>query len=188
MGYIEYPIRLPHSLTDGEIVLDSHTIQDAEAHLRGEDDEMLRRFDSSQRSTLEQTRAAIRRWIEARDAGGPMFAYALRQHSRLLMGGCEIRRPSLDRAQVSYWIFPEFRDRGYAARALALLCESAARIPGIKQLEARIDADNLASRRVAKKTGFIETGIVEDASWEGTISSRILYLRPVIFVDGEQSP
>ena len=43
-----------------------------------------------------------------------------------------------------------------------------------------IDADNTASRRVAAKAGFIETGIVEDRLWAGAISSRVLYVRPVI--------
>ena len=180
MGPIDHPIRLPESLTDGEIILDSHTILDAEAHLRGEDEEILLRFDTSQRSTLEQTRVAIRRWIDARAAGGPMFAYAFRQPSRLLMGGCEIRLLSPDRAKVSYWIFPEYRNQGYATRALALLCENAARIMHIQEIEAHIDADNIASRRVVEKAGFIETGIVEDKSWAGVISSRVLYVRPVI--------
>ena len=180
MGHIDQPIRLPESVTDGEIILDSHIILDAEAHLRGEDEEMLRRFDTSRRSTLEQTRVAIRRWIEARAAGGPMFAYALRQPSRLLVGGCEIRLLSPDRASVSYWIFPKFRNQGYATRALALLCETAARIQNVKEIEAHIDADNIASRRVAEKAGFIETGTVEDESRAGTIVSRVLYVRPVI--------
>jgi hypothetical protein len=70
MGHIDHPIRLPELLTDDAIILDSHTILDAEAHLRGEDEEMLLRFDTSLRSTLEQTRAAIRRWIDARAAAG----------------------------------------------------------------------------------------------------------------------
>jgi RimJ/RimL family protein N-acetyltransferase len=180
MGHIDHPIRLPESLTDGVIILDSHTILDAEAHLRGEDGEMLLRFDTSLRSTLEQTRAAIRRWIDARAAGGPMFAYALRQPSRLLMGGCEIRLLPPDRAKVSYWIFPKCRNQGYATRALTLLCENAARILHIQGIEAHIDADNIASRRVVEKAGFIETGFVEDNSWAGTISSRVLYVRPVV--------
>ena len=46
--------------------------------------------------------------------------------------------------------------------------------------EAHIDADNIASRRVAEKAGFIETGIVNDESRAGTISARVLYARPVI--------
>jgi RimJ/RimL family protein N-acetyltransferase len=187
MGHIDHPIRLPESLTDGEIILDSHTMPDAEAHLQGEDEEMLLRFGSSRRANLEQTRAAIRRWIEARAAGGPMFAYALRQPSRLLLGGCEIRRLPPDRANVSYWIFPEFRRRGYATRALLLVCENAALIQDVRQLEAHIDADNIGSRRVAEKAGFIETGIVHDESRAGTISARVLYARPVIRRSGTRN-
>jgi RimJ/RimL family protein N-acetyltransferase len=180
MGHIDHPIRLPASLTDGEITLDGHAMPDAEAHLQGEDEEMLLRFGAARRANIEQTRAAIRRWIDARAAGGPMFAYALRQPSRLLMGGCEIRRPSPDRAAVSYWVFPEFRRRGYATRALLLLCGHAALIQDVRQLEAHIDADNVGSRRAAEKAGFIETGIVHEVSPAGTISARILYARPVI--------
>jgi ribosomal-protein-alanine N-acetyltransferase len=109
-----------------------------------------------------------------------MFAYALRQPSGLLMGGCEMRLLSPDCANISYWIFPEFRNQGYATRALTLLCKYAARILHIQGIEAHIDADNIASRRVVEKASFIETGLVEDKSSAGTISSRVLYVRPVV--------
>jgi RimJ/RimL family protein N-acetyltransferase len=169
-------IPLPASLTDGVILLDAHTVADAEAHLRGEDAEMLLRFDSSERATLKQTRAAMRRWIDARAAGGPMFAYALRRPSGLLVGGCEVRRLEPESANVSYWVFPEFRKQGYATRALTLLCESARRLRFVQQLEAHIDADNIASRQVAERAGFVEAGLVEDTSRAGTRSTRVLYL------------
>src|ERR1700722_2252072 len=119
-------MRLPAPLTDGEIVLDGHTLADAEAHLAGEDEEMRRRFEAPGPATLEGTRAAMARWIAARAAGGPMFAYAVRGPEGVLMGGCEVRLLAADRANVSYWMFPAFRGRGYAARALALLVEAAA--------------------------------------------------------------
>ena len=167
------PLRLPAMLSDGEIVLDGHTLADAEAHLAGEDAEMRRRFEAPGPATLEGTRAAMARWIEARAAGGPMFAYAVRGPGGVLVGGCEIRLLAADRANVSYWIFPAFRGRGYAGRALALLVEAAARLTFPRQLEAHIDADNTASRRVAEKAGFIESGMVEDAA-----GARVLYTRP----------
>ena len=173
-------IRLPASLSDGEIILDGHTINDVDAHLQGEDDEMRRRFDSVQRATPEQTRAAIIRWIDGRSAGGPMFAYAIRQPSPRLVGGCELRLLSPDRANVSYWIYPEFRNHGYATRALALLCANAARIDRLQQLEAHIDADNVASRRLAEKAGFVEAGTVDDSSRTGAVSRRFCYVRPVV--------
>jgi RimJ/RimL family protein N-acetyltransferase len=177
-------IRLPASLTDGVILLDAHTPADAEAHLRGEDAEMLLRFDSPARATLEQTRTAIARWIDARAVGGPMFVYALRGPSGSLAGGCEVRRLTAQRANVSYWVYPEFRNQGFATRALTLLRESARRLQYVHQLEAHIDAGNIASRRVAERAGFIEAGLVEDTSRAGTRSTRVLYLWRVAAASG----
>ncbi len=183
MDPINQPIRLPGSLTDGVILLDDHRVEDAEAHLAGEDDEMMRRFDSVQRATLEHTRGVMRRWSDARVAGGPNFVYALRQLPGspvgALMGGCEIRLLAPSRANVSYWIYPPFRRGGHATRALVLLGEAAALIPGLEQLEAHIDPDNIASRRVAEKAGFVESGTVEDESWAGERSIRLLYAQPI---------
>lgn len=173
------PVRLPASLTDGVIVLDAHSLADAEAHWRGEDDEMRRRFDSPRPPTLEEVQAAIGRWVEARAAGGPNFAYALRTPAGVLVGGCEMRRLGPGRANVSYWVFPSFRGKGYAARALRLLCAAAAEIADMRRLEAHIDPDNLASRRVAEAAGFGEAGVVEDKSWAGELSTRMLYVRAV---------
>jgi RimJ/RimL family protein N-acetyltransferase len=43
--------------------------------------------------------------------------------------------------------------------------------------KAHIDADNVASRRLAEKSGFVEVGTVDDESWAGMISIRVLYVR-----------
>src|SRR5579872_1408262 len=155
MHEIIRPIRLPDRLADGQIVLDAHTLADAEAHWRGEDDEMRRRFDwpLMRRVTLAHVEAVMRRWMEARAAGGPMFVYALRDHAGQLMGGCELRLIDAERANVSYWLYPEHRGRGHAARALTLLCEAASGLEGVRQLEAHVEPDNAASRRLAERCG-----------------------------------
>jgi RimJ/RimL family protein N-acetyltransferase len=171
-------IRLPDFLTDGVILLDSHTIADAEAHSAGEDEEMVRRFDSPRRATLEETRAAMQRWIDAR-ADGSAVTYAVRTPSRELIGGCEIRLITPARANVSYWLFPAFRGHGYAARALALLSDAAAAITDLQQVEAHIDADNAASRRLAERCGYVPAGTVEDEAWTGARSTRLLFVRRV---------
>ena len=156
--------------------LDSHAVADAEAHSTGEDEEMMRRFDSPRRATLEETRGAMQRWIDAR-ADGSAVTYAVRTPSRELIGGCEIRLITAARANVSYWLFPAFRGHGYAARALALLSAAAAAITGLEQLEAHIDADNAASRRLAERCGYAEAGTVEDEAWTGERSTRLLFVR-----------
>jgi RimJ/RimL family protein N-acetyltransferase len=170
-------LRLPESLTDGVILLDAHAVEDAEAHLRGEDEEMRRRFDAARPATLAETRRAMRRWIEGRATGRPMFAYALRGPSGLLMGGCELRIRSAESADVSYWVFPPFRGRGHAVRAVDLLCEATRSMVWLHRLEARVAPDNPGSRRVAEKAGFIDAGIVDETNPMGARSSMILYVR-----------
>ncbi|MGH7023637.1 MAG: GNAT family N-acetyltransferase, partial [Caulobacteraceae bacterium] len=110
--------------------------------------------------------------------GGPMVAYALRDLEGRLAGGCEARRVTAERVDVSYWVFPAFRRRGYAGRALRLLGEAALAVQGVDRLEAHIDADNPASRRVAEGAGFVESGTVEDEAPGGGVRQRLLYVRP----------
>ena len=167
-------MRLPDRLTDGVVVLDAPTLDDAAAHNAGEDGEMRLRFESPRPATLDEHRAAFGRWVAAREAGGPDIVYAVRGKGGVLMGGCEIRRPAADRASVSYWIYPAFRGQGLAVRALALLCEAASS-QGLTRIEAHIDADNHASRRTAEAAGFVETGEVEDEEWTGRLVTRLLY-------------
>ncbi|HEX4737707.1 MAG TPA: GNAT family N-acetyltransferase [Allosphingosinicella sp.] len=173
------PLRLPERLTDGVVLLDAHRLEDAEVHLRGEDEEMRRRFDAARPATLAETRRAMRRWIDGRTAGRPMLAYALRTPSGLLMGGCELRMCSAGAANISYWLFPQFRGRGHALRAVALLCEAARNGTGLRRLEARIAPDNAPSRRVVEKAGFAEAGLVDETSDTGVTSRQILYIKTV---------
>jgi RimJ/RimL family protein N-acetyltransferase len=55
--------------------------------------------------------------------------------------------------EVSYRTHADRRGRGYARRALSLLCDYAASI-GIASLGAHVAADNYASRRVVEAAGF----------------------------------
>jgi RimJ/RimL family protein N-acetyltransferase len=171
---------LPADLSDGVILLDAHRMEDAEAHLLGEDEEMRRRFDAVRPATLNETRQALERWIAARDCGGdPMFAYAMRELSGQLIGGCELRMRSANSANLSYWVFAPFRGRGYALRAVNLLASAAERIAGLNRLELRIAPDHESSRRVARKAGFTEEGTVEEKAWTGALSTMEFYTKDV---------
>jgi RimJ/RimL family protein N-acetyltransferase len=174
------PLRLPATLMDGVVRLDSHTVADAQAHVAGEDREMRLRFeapDPDVAAGVEHVRGVIGGWIAARAAGGPNIVYAVRADSGDLIGGCEIRRLTPASANVSYWIYPAFRGRGHAARALRLLSAAAREVPGLKRLEAYIEPDNLPSRRAAQAAGFREEGLAEDEAEAGGPMTRVLYTR-----------
>ena len=173
-----FPMPLPPTLTDGVILLDSHTVEDAEAHEAGEDMEMVRRFDGVEKAPLEDIRGAMRRWIAMRAAGGPQFAYALRDLSGVLMGGCEMQRRHADTAHMSYWTYAGFRGHGYASRGLALLCAEAAKIDGVETIVAEIAPDNVASRGVALRNGFVQAGTVTDTTWRGVVVTLDRFVRP----------
>jgi RimJ/RimL family protein N-acetyltransferase len=170
-------IRLPETLSDGVVVLDGHTLSDAQAHLDGEDAEMMRRFGAPRHSTLAEVGNAIQRWMDARAAGGPNFCYAIRTPEGLLAGGCEVRWLSAppDALGISYWCYPRFRGQGFVGRAVALTL-GAASFTVAKQIEAHVEADNMASRKIAERTGFIEDGTVVEASSNKAVT-RLRYIR-----------
>ena len=154
--------KAPPTLTDGVIVLDGFTPDDAEAHLAGEDEEHARRFGwHPARSTPKTVRAAILRWQQEWRSGGTTRAFATRDATTgELVGGCEIRLKEPRLAHLSYWTFPAHRRRGVAGRAVRLATDYAVAELGVERLEIHVAPDNLASRGVARSAGFVEDGFV----------------------------
>ena len=76
-----------------------------------------------------------------------------------LVGGCEIYPIEKEKevANLSYWILPDYRRHGIATRVVSIACKTAPEY-GITRLEIRVDKDNTASRRVAVKNGFVQSG------------------------------
>ncbi|MBL6936226.1 MAG: hypothetical protein ISS15_13775 [Alphaproteobacteria bacterium] len=60
------------------------------------------------------------------------------------------------------------------------MLNEAATLPGARQIEAHVDADNSASRRVAERAGFVETGTVVDDVWTGETVTRVRYVKPLV--------
>jgi RimJ/RimL family protein N-acetyltransferase len=146
-------------LRDDVVILDRFTPADVEAHVAGEDEEHARRFGwHPARSTAETARAAIQRWSDDWENDGMTRAFAARLLDGTLVGGTQLRFKGEEVAQISYWIFPSWRRRGLAARVVRLACEFAFGSLGIERVEALIEPDNDASRRVLDKVGFVEEG------------------------------
>lgn len=150
------------SLSDGVVLLDLLQREDAVAQWEGEDEEQARRFGwYPERSTLARVTASIEDWRRQWEVGGPVRTFAVRDVARdVLVGGCQIRLKPLNGAQMSYWIFPPYRNQGLATRALRLGAAFAFEELGVDRVELEIEPDNEASRAVALGAGFTERGIV----------------------------
>ena len=149
------------SLTDGVVLVDALTAADAEAHWAGEDEEQARRFGwYPERSSIEQVRAFLadteRQWRE----NGSRRTWAIRDATTwTLLGGCEARLQGEGTAHLSWWIFPDYRGRGLASRSVRLMIRYAGHALAVRRFVAFIEADNLASRGVARNAGLVELGL-----------------------------
>jgi RimJ/RimL family protein N-acetyltransferase len=60
--------------------------------------------------------------------------------------------------EIGYWVAAEARGRGVATRAVRLLADWGRAELGLTRIDVLPHRDNAASRRVAEKAGFTETG------------------------------
>lgn len=152
---------MERELSDGVIAIRPLRLEDAAAHLAGEDAETVRWLSGGVSDI-----AGIRSWIERstrhwRD-GGPTFVFGIWQISpRTLVGMIEANTNHRqldavpeDGANISYGLHSQARRRGYMPRALALL-ENFLRDLGVGVAVIRVDPENDASLRVPGRSGFV---------------------------------
>jgi RimJ/RimL family protein N-acetyltransferase len=101
----------------------------------------------------ERARASLRAWQE-----GTELNLAIRRRSDGVAAGWVELRPQGDCADVSYNVTAELRGQGIASRALQALLAWAAQQIGLRHAHLACHIDNLASRRVAEKCGFVLLG------------------------------
>ena len=70
-----------------------------------------------------------------------------------------IVRGSNRSALIGYWIDEKFAGRGIVPTALAMAADHGFRVVGLHRLEAGVQPENHASRRVMEKLGFREEGL-----------------------------
>jgi RimJ/RimL family protein N-acetyltransferase len=144
-----------------KVVLDPFRTNDAAALFEADSDPEHRlqfQFPPDFTPTIEHARRVIEQWAHEREST-IRFTFAFRDSkSGQAFGGCELLPVSEAIANVSYWTRPSFRRRGVATQGVILLRQHAFRSFGFKRLEACIDLDNDASRRVALSAGFRDGG------------------------------
>ncbi|UNZ21096.1 GNAT family N-acetyltransferase [Streptomyces sp. 891-h] len=145
-------------LSDGIITLSPLRLDDAEAHLAGEDEQLVR-WLSGGPGTREGVEAYIRHCQEQWDTAGPLRAFGIRVGTdEALAGTIDLRftveGSSPGQVNVAYGLYPSWRGRGLATRAVVLASRYAAS-SGAKEAVIRAEPENVASAAVARRAGFI---------------------------------
>ena len=167
-------------LTDGVILLRPLNSEDALDHLAGEDDEIVK-WLGGRRSTLATVQSYISICEENWRSNGSRRAFGVFDcATSRLIGNIEANlalHPPLELGQVnvSYGVFPEWRGKGVALRALRLMSGYLRTSTGMRQMVLRVACENVASIRVAEKAQFQFLGFFEEP--EGRMARYALTLR-----------
>jgi RimJ/RimL family protein N-acetyltransferase len=159
-------------LTDGKILLRPFKLEDAEAHMAGEDDEQVK-WLSGGKGTLEGARAWIEKNQKYWEEDGPVFNFAIwNKNSNKLVGMVEantdpgrIEGIQEGDANISYGLYPEARSKGYTLKAVDLMINFL-KSKGIKRAVIRVNPENEASVKVAERLGFEGAGQIKTKNGE----------------------
>jgi [ribosomal protein S5]-alanine N-acetyltransferase len=154
------PIPLPQPpLGDGVVRVRPWRADDLAARVEAWRDADLMRF-MLQPAPEPITVEAARAWLEARErrrlAGEALFLVVAEPDSDRAVGAVWLWNVSTAdrRGEIGYWLLRPARGRGYATRAVELLCRYAFEQLGLARLELFTMPENLASIRLAQRTGF----------------------------------
>ncbi|MGW0708070.1 GNAT family N-acetyltransferase [Streptomyces sp. NPDC002643] len=152
-------------LSDGVITLSPLRLDDAEAHLAGEDEPLVR-WLSGGPGTREGVETYIRHCREQWDTAGPLRAFGIRVGAAEVLAGTIDLRFTADglapgQVNVAYGLYPTWRGRGLATRAVLLVSRYAASEGG-EEAVIRVEPENGASAAVARRAGFAPARYTED--------------------------
>ncbi|PJN34376.1 GNAT family N-acetyltransferase [Streptomyces sp. CB02959] len=143
-------------LSDGITTLSPLRLGDAEEHLAGEDEALVRRLSGGP-GTREGVEAYIWHCREQWDSAGPLRTFGIRVGTdEALAGTIDLRFAaeglSPGQVNVAYGLYPSWRGRGLATRAVILVSRYAAS-EGAKEAVIRVEPENAASAAVARRAG-----------------------------------
>jgi RimJ/RimL family protein N-acetyltransferase len=150
-------------LADEVIRLRAWSAADVRPAHRATQDPLIPRFT---RVPPEQTEADVRRFFAgqepARRAGEALALAIADATTDEFLGTLGLQRFDWAerRGEVGYWLAPWARGRGVATRATRLLSRWALTDLGLARLALHADTDNLASQRVAERSGFTREGVL----------------------------
>ncbi|MFJ9950785.1 GNAT family N-acetyltransferase [Kitasatospora sp. NPDC091207] len=144
-------------LSDGTVTLSPLRLDDVEAHLAGED-ELLVRWLNGGPGTREGVEAYLHHCREQWEASGPLRAFGIRVGADdVLVGTIDLRFAGEDlgpgQVNIAYGLYPSWRGRGLATRAVLLASRYAAGEGGA-EVVIQVEPVNSASAAVAQRAGF----------------------------------
>ncbi|MEV1142099.1 GNAT family N-acetyltransferase [Micromonospora sp. NPDC049799] len=149
-------------LTDGTVRLRSWREDDLECvRAAAQDPRIVEATSVPEVFSVDAGRAFLRRqWSRADSGEGVSHAIADAVTDQALGSVVLMLRPQPGVAGLGYWLIPSARGRGITTRAARLVSSWALDVVGIERVEAWVEPDNKASRRVLTAAAFEQEGVL----------------------------
>lgn len=174
----------PIQMISSRLVVRNYRLADAQAisHAINESRPSLARWvpDIARRQTLAEVRVGLELLAGQRECEQRLVFGLWERASGAFLGEVGLYQLDWDRrsAEIGYWLRQSARGRGYAAEGLELVCTLASGGLALRQLEAHVAPENVASRGVAERHGFRITGQRPAVSeWDGDVVHVLIYTR-----------
>jgi RimJ/RimL family protein N-acetyltransferase len=148
-------------ISDGVIVLRPLRIEDAAEHLAGEDAELVRWLNGGP-GTTDSVQRHVEVVQQMWENQGPIFTFAIRLLAEdILVGTIDVQLNQeayrSDQANLAYGLYPDWRGRGFATRAVHLALKYLRTSATVRSALIRVEPANLSSAAVAVRAGFALT-------------------------------
>ncbi len=138
------------------------------------------RFYGVSYDSLEATRRQME-WFQEleRQKTGRWWAVCRKDDSRFVgAGGFNNWDPASQKAEIGFWLLPEFWGLGFMTEAMPILCEYGFDVMDLHRIEGFVDSENRNCKRALAKLEFVHEGCMRECeSKDGRRVSIDIYSR-----------
>lgn len=129
--------------------------------------------------TLEEAEKVYKGFLEENkkhEDFGQFKVFEIYTNNFIGLGGLSISN-DLAEAELEYLLLPEYWRKGYGSEIAEVLLKKAEELKSIKKVTATIDPNNIGSRKILLKNGFVlcKTYTIDDGSLAEDFSKEIVH-------------
>ncbi|SFU75067.1 ribosomal-protein-alanine N-acetyltransferase [Pustulibacterium marinum] len=103
--------------------------------------------------TLEETKTQMT-WYQNLQQTGTGIWWKIMDKENNFLGACGFNDMTSEKAEIGYWLLPQFWGKGIAKRAVTAILNFSRDTLHLKRVEAFLDSENKASKIILEKCGF----------------------------------
>ena len=164
----------------GRILLRQLEAQDIENVFKGLSHPDVIKYYGVSYDTLESTKSQMVFFTSLEKEGTGRWWAICSVDNKFFYGGIGLNNLDRDhkKAEIGFWLLPEFWGKGIIREAIPLICKHGFEKLGLHRIEAIIESENIASKKVISYSGFEHEGTMKECEFKnGKFISLDIYAK-----------